>query len=105
MPPPFNHSSGLPAVYDRTPDKAGWTRLLFREGKLGQAAELMELQSIMEGRGRRVGNLVARDGDRIAGADVLVDGNAGSVQLAAGRVYVSGDVRSIDARTLRDGSF
>ena len=102
MPPPFNHSSGLPAVFDRTPDKPGWTRLLFREGKLGQAAELMELQSIMEGRGRRVGNLVARDGDRIAGADVLVDIGAGAVQLAAGRVYVSGDVRSIDARTLTD---
>jgi plastocyanin len=100
MPAPFNHSSGLPAVYDRTPDHPDWTRVLFREDKLTQAAELMEMQSIIEGRGRRVGNLVANDGDRIAGADILVNVGASTVQLAAGRVYVAGDVREIAARTL-----
>lgn len=100
MPAPYSHASGLPAVYDRTPDFPGWSRILFREGRLGQASELMELQSIIEGRGKRVGNLVAKDGDRVSGADVHVDVDNATVQLAAGRVYVAGDVRDIAARTL-----
>ncbi|MFN3892006.1 MAG: DUF4815 domain-containing protein [Beijerinckiaceae bacterium] len=102
MPAPYNHASGLPGVYDRTPDFPGWTRLLFREGKLSQATEVMELQSIIEGRGKRVGNLIAKDGDRISGADILVDVDGEEVQLAAGRIYIAGDVRSIEARTLTD---
>jgi len=100
MPAPYNHSSGLPGVYDRTPDFPNWSRLLFREGRLAQAAELMDFQSIVEGRGRRVGNLVGKDGDRISGADILVNVSTGAVTLAAGRIYVAGDVREIAARTL-----
>lgn len=100
MPAPYNHSSGLPDVYDRTPDNPGWTGLLFREGKMGQAAELMEMQSILGDRGRRVGNLVAKDGDRVEGADVIVNTGAGTVTLTAGRIYINGDVRAVSAAVL-----
>ncbi|MDP2358637.1 MAG: DUF4815 domain-containing protein [Beijerinckiaceae bacterium] len=102
MPAPFNHASGLPAVYDRTPDFPNFTRLLFREDRIAQASEMMELQSIVEGRGQRVGQMVARDGDRVSGADVLVSPDDGSVFLAAGRIYVAGDVRDVTSRTLTE---
>lgn len=98
MPGPFPHSSGLAGVYDRTPQKASWARLLFREDTVAQAAELMEMQSLTESRGRRIADRVMRDGNRIDGADILVD--AGTVTLTAGRVYARGDVRSLPAGTL-----
>jgi hypothetical protein len=102
MPAPYNHASGLPAVYDRTPDFPNFTRLLFREDRIAQASEMMEMQSIIEGRGRRVGQMTARDGDRVSGADVLVSPDDETVFLAAGRIYVSGDVRDVTSRTLTD---
>jgi hypothetical protein len=104
MPAPFNHPSGLPGAYDRTPDNPDWTRLIWREDRMAHGAEWNEAQSILEARGRRVGNLVARDGDRIAGADIVVDVGAETVALANGRVYVRGDVREIEAATLTDVS-
>jgi hypothetical protein len=100
MPAPFNHPSGVPAAYDRTPDYPNWTRLIFREDRFAQAAELNEAQSLLEGRGRRVGNLIAKDGDRIFGAEIIVDVENNEVTLSHGHVYVRGDVREIDSATL-----
>ena len=100
MPAPFNHSSGLAGVYDRTPDKPNVARVLFREEKLAQAAEHMEAQSITEARNRRVGDLIAKDGDRVTGAEILVDPLTGTVVLAAGTIYLQGDVRPVVATTL-----
>jgi tRNA U54 and U55 pseudouridine synthase Pus10 len=100
MPAPFNHSSGLAGVYDRTPDKPNVARVLFREEKLAQAAEHMEAQSISEARNRRVGDLIAKDGDRVTGAEILVDPQTGTVVLGAGTIYVQGDVRPVAAQTL-----
>jgi hypothetical protein len=94
------HSSGLPAAYDRAPANPDWTGLIVREDRFAQGAEINEIQTIIERRGQRVGNLVARDGDRIEGADVVVDVGAETVILAPGRVYVRGDVRNIAAATL-----
>lgn len=95
MPPPYNHSSGLPGVYDRSPDFPDWARVLFREDRIAQAAEVMEMQTILEGRGRRVSDRIMRDGDRIEGADILVNALAGTVTLSAGKVYARGDVRNV----------
>ena len=47
-------------------------RVVVREDKLAQGSEINELQSIGERRGRRVGNLVAKDGDRVEGAEIFV---------------------------------
>lgn len=95
MPAPFNHASGLAGVYDRTPDKPNWARVLFREGRLGQAAEMMEMQSIIEGRGRRVTGRVMDDGARLEGAEIIIDKLAGEVTLTAGKIYLRGDVRDV----------
>lgn len=100
MPAPFNHSSGLPAVYDRSPDHPDWARVLFREDRIAQATEIMEAQSIIEARNRRVSDRIMSDGDRIEGADIIVDALAGTVTLTAGRVYARGDVRPIASAVL-----
>lgn len=99
MPAPFNHASGLSGAYDRSPDNPDWARVVARESKLAQAAELNEAQSIIEARNKRTSDMVAKDGDRIAGADILVDTQTGTVVLGAGRVYVRGDIRAVSSRT------
>src|SRR5690606_39266473 len=71
-------------------------------GRIGQAAELIEAQSIMQRKLRSVGDLVARDGDRIEGGDIIIDAEAGTVTLTSGRVYVRGRVLPVEAATLTD---
>lgn len=100
MPAPFFHSSGLAGVYDRTPDKPNWTRVLFREDRVAQAAEMMEMQSIGEARTRRVADRLMSDGARVDGAEIIVDAEAGTVTLTAGHVYARGDVREVAEATL-----
>ena len=100
MPAPYNHGSGLSGVYDRTPDRPDWARVLFREDRIAQAAEMMEAQSIIEGRGRRIADRIMTDGDRISGADAIVNVAGGTVTLTAGQVYARGDVRSVLPRIL-----
>ncbi|MBB4042010.1 hypothetical protein GGR34_003695 [Microvirga flocculans] len=91
------HSSGLPAAYDRTPAKPTWSEVVFREDQIAQGAELNELQALERRRNRRVGNLIARDGDRISGADIVVDPETGAVGLAPGEIYIAGDVLPVAA--------
>ncbi|WP_425086988.1 DUF4815 domain-containing protein [Stappia sp.] len=87
-------------AFDRTPAKPNITDVVFREGRFLQGAELNEAQSVLRGRIKRVGELSARDGDRIDGGAILVDEAAGSVFLEAGRVFAAGDVRPVDEATL-----
>ena len=94
------HESGLSGAYDRTPSFPDWDSVLAREGHIGQAAELVEAQSIFHRKLQNVGDLVARDGDRIDGCDIIVDTEAGTVSLTEGRVYVKGRILSVDAATL-----
>lgn len=98
--PDFSDPSGLSGAYDRAAQKPNWTRIVGREDTLAQAADLNDLQTIVERRHRRVGNLIASDGDRVSGADILVDVAGGSVTLAAGRIYARGDVREVAAAIL-----
>lgn len=88
-----------PDIYDRYPAKPDYERALFRERTYPQAAEINEEFSRADAKRRRLGNLVARDGDRISGADlVTVDRDAGTFLLTAGEIYVRGDRRSVAER-------
>lgn len=101
---PFEHPSGLPASYDRvsgsTSPDAARARLIFPEGNYAQGADLNEMQTLQERARRRVGNMVAADGDRIERADIFLDYSNGTAQLSAGLIYVAGDVRVIGAATI-----
>lgn len=97
---PFQHPSGLAGAYDRTPLKPLWDALVFREGNFAQAAELNEMASLIGNRGRRISDRIMRDGDRVSGADIIVDTTTGAVTLTAGQVYVRGDIRQVADATL-----
>jgi hypothetical protein len=90
----------IPGAFDRSADKPDMTDVVFVEGCFLQGAELNEAQSILRGRIARAGGLSARDGDRISGAAIIVDSDAGTVTLEAGTIYASGDVRPVAAATL-----
>ena len=83
----------IPGAFDRSVDKPDMADVVFVEGRILQGAELNEAQSILRGRIARAGGLSARDGDRISGAAIIVDSDAGTVTLEAGTIYASGDVR------------
>ncbi|WP_342361407.1 DUF4815 domain-containing protein [Terrarubrum flagellatum] len=101
----FEHPSGVPGAFDRASANPNWARVVAREDRFAQAAEINELQSIAERRGRRVGNLTAKDGDRVEGCNIVVDVDAGTITLAAGRIYVAGDVRNVAAHTFSGVTF
>ncbi|TIS31636.1 MAG: DUF4815 domain-containing protein, partial [Mesorhizobium sp.] len=86
------HKSNLSGAYDRSIAFPLWDSVLTREGKIGQAAEMVEAQSLLQRKIRSIGNLVARDGDRVEGADIIIDAEAGTVTLTPGRLYVNGRV-------------
>lgn len=100
----FEHPSGLPAAYDRVsgtanPD-ASRARLVWPEEVFVQGADLNEAQTLLERARRRVGNMVATDGDKIEGADIYLDYSTGIASLAPGLVYVAGDVRAVPGATI-----
>lgn len=90
----------LTHVHDRFPQKGDADRVYFGEGDLAQGADLNEAFSVEEDRRAAIGNLIARDGDRIDGADVVVNVIAGTVTLTAGKIYVRGAPRSVAAAVL-----
>lgn len=95
----YEHKSGLLGAYDRAGKFPLWDSVITREGHVGQAAEIVEAQTIMQRKVRAIGDLTARDGDRQSGCDVMVDQETGIIKLTSGTVYVSGRVLPVDAAT------
>ncbi|MEZ5878976.1 MAG: DUF4815 domain-containing protein [Tepidamorphaceae bacterium] len=98
----FEHSSGLPATFDRTAAKPTHARAFWPEGVFVQGSDLNDAFSMMERRGRRVGGLVARDGDRSNGSAIYVAADPEpattfTVNLEQGTVYIEGDVLPVAA--------
>ena len=105
----FAHASGLPGVYDRTPKAPeARTGLLFAEQRFLQGAELNELQGLLHRRSAAIGGLTAAAGNRVAGAEISValdvdpadpaaPPTTASLILAAGRIYLGGNVLAVSA--------
>ena len=95
------HPSGLYNAIDRAIGKRNLRSVVHYHGKrILQVGELNEAQTIGRAHTKRVGNLVARDGDRSSGADAIVDIDAGTVTLTAGEIYIDGDVFPVAAAVL-----
>ena len=95
--PDFNHPSGLLDAYLRANQKPTAARSVPRDGKFLTSADLNDALFIAERRNRRTANLVAKDGDRIEGADISIDRDASTASMTAGLIYINGDVKSIEA--------
>lgn len=98
----YEHKSGLSGAWDRAVSHPEWDSVVTRERHLSQAAELLEAQTILQRKISAIGNLSARDGDRVSGGDVIVDVEGESVSLTAGNIYVSGRILPVAAATLED---
>lgn len=105
----FEHPSGVADAFSRAPARPSWSEVVVREGRFAQAAEINELQDIERRRNRRVGDLIAKDGDRVEGCNINVsletfgeppepaDPETMLVTIAAGRIYIAGDVLPVAA--------
>lgn len=97
----FEHPSGLPDAYDRAQERPDYQSLVFYgEQPFIQTTELNEIQTIQRGALKRLGHIIVNDGDRIDGGAAFIDPEAGTMTIAAGRVYADGDIWDVPARTL-----
>jgi hypothetical protein len=87
-------------IHDRHPLRPEIERVYVGEGSVSQGADINEMLSIEETKRKAIGDLVAKDGDRMSGADITVDADAGTVGITAGVLYIQGGSRSIPARVL-----
>lgn len=92
----------LAHVRDRFADRPNNERVYFGEGDLAQGSDINEAFSIEASRRKAVGDLIAKDGDRLDGGDVIVDIEAGTVTVTAGELYIDGARRLVPAATLTD---
>lgn len=96
----FRPIPSQPTVYDRHALKPTHERVLFGEGAFLQGADINEALSIERDQRTAIGDLIASDGDRLSGADVLVDTDAETVTVTAGVIYLLGAPRAVAAATL-----
>lgn len=96
----FEHPSGLPKAYDRSASDPARALMVWAEGVFVQGADLNELQSLEARRNRRVGDMTAKDGDRITGADIVLDTDTAIAAMSAGEIYIKGDRRPVAAANL-----
>lgn len=94
----INPIAGRPDIYDRDADKK-FDKLLFAEGTYLQGADLNEMASQLRRQQEAFANLVAKPGDRLAGADVIVTA-PGTVLCTAGTVFLRGQPRDVSQRIL-----
>lgn len=90
----------LDPVRDRTSERPNIDRVYFPEDAISQGADLNDAFSTEDRKRRQVGDLIASDGDRLSGGDIIVNIGAGTVFISAGSIYLRGAPRSVDARTL-----
>lgn len=85
----------LERYYNRFEPTKRWSELLFRAGDGLQSAELNELQAVLKHRIRSVASAVLKDGDIVAGGEIVVNPDTGAVTCATARVYLAGAVHDV----------
>ena len=91
-----NSVTGYYNLYDSTKN---YTELLFRAGKVLQSKEVNEMQSMLKNQIKNVGDTILTNGDIIEGCQLVVKDT--EVTLTKGRIYLDGNVRSIDDTVLQ----
>lgn len=77
-----------------------YTALRFLAGDGLQSRELNEIQDTLRHQIEGVAASILSEGDRIEGAGIAVDNDAGEVTLETGRVFLRGAVRTVDEVTM-----
>lgn len=90
----------LANVLDRSKARPDVDRVYFPEGSISQGTDINDALSIEEAKRNKVAGMIAQDGDRISGADVLVNSSAGTVTITDGSIFLLGTPRAISGATL-----
>lgn len=98
----YSDRPDLADVYDRVAAGVSGDEVVFREAAFAQATDLQDAFSLVRGRVGRIGKMTARSGDRIEGAEIIIDTEAGTATLTPGMVYVRGDIRAVPDVVLTD---
>ena len=87
----INNIAGYYNLYDSTKN---YTELLFRAGKVLQSKEVNEIQTMLKNQIKNVGDTILTNGDIIEGCQLVIKDT--EVTLTKGRIYLDGNVRSVD---------
>jgi hypothetical protein len=90
----------LPKVKARDHEHPERQQVWFAADRFVQSADLNDTQLIARGRHDRLGRLIAKEGDRVEGCEVVVNRDAGTIMLGGGRVYVAGDTFPVAERRI-----
>jgi hypothetical protein len=88
--------------YNRHDDAAHYDEHLLIAGRIGQSAEINEIQSRVKARIKGLGDHLLKDGDIKSGGDIIVTSTTGGIaQIAAeaAEIWLDGAERSIPARS------
>lgn len=101
-------TSGLPGYYNRmgaggSPTRDRWVDLRFRAGYGLQAAELNELQTLLNRNVAAMGSALFKEGGIINGSVVKITGGEGVPNLAMddGYIYFAGAIHQVPGETLQ----
>jgi len=91
----------VPGFYDRfDPNSTAWKSVLFKPGVALQAAELNEIQSVLRGELEQLGQTIYEQSAPIAGLDAVVDLDALTVSITAGKLYALGMIHNVPAAVI-----
>ena len=90
----------LPAVIARDHAHADRQQVWFVGDRFIQGGDLNDAQIIARRRHDQLGRLIAKDGDRREGCEAMIDREEETITLAAGRLYVAGDVLPVASRVI-----
>ena len=84
--------------YDRFNPDNNWDFVALQPDRPAQSSEINEIQSIFSYNLKKVGNMIANDGDMQSGMSYTQSGNTITVQ--DGQVYLDGEVRSFKSQSV-----
>ena len=88
------------AIYERFDPSKNYDRIRWRADKVLQSADMNELEDALHHRIRGVADILMKEGSIVSGCAVVVNHNTGATTCEAGKLYVSGAVRSVPAAQL-----
>lgn len=99
-----NYVRGQAPYYDNFDEADGYSTVLYRPGRILQAPELNEAQSILKSNIKNIGDCILVDGEIIEGCQLVISDISESTKksciITAGRIYLKGNVRQIPETTV-----
>jgi hypothetical protein len=81
--------------YNRFDPAKKYTKTLFLAGRIGQSAEMNEIQEYANYALKNIGDAIFKDGDVIKGCTCVIDNQTGAVTVEFGKIYLNGAVRDV----------